>query len=178
METEESRSKNIAYFLIWSFKHMFQSIINYINTKNIHSGRIYMEVYKMVNRIERTGLEEVDAVVVDVMLESNQLQQGATQYHITLDPENVEIKGKTGLLHEWIRVPKTATSESIPQGSVVDRYLQQVEIVLPEAKKAKTVLEALQLMKGKKFKFKRLKLGKAFEGHEAREYWCCVSRLA
>jgi hypothetical protein len=122
-------------------------------------------------------LNECDAVVVDVTLESNQLQQGATQYHITLDPENIEIKGKTGFLHEWIRSPKTSTNELVPPGSVVDRYLQQVEIVLPEAKKAKTVLEALLLMKGKKFKFKRLKLGKAFEGHEAREYWTVCQKL-
>lgn len=131
----------------------------------------------MVERVESRGLEEVNATVVDVTLESNQLSQGATQYHISLDPENVEIKGKTGLLHEWLRMPKTAKEDSIPQGSVVDRYLQQVEIVVPAARKAKTVKEALELMKGHKFKFKRLKLGKAFEGHEAREYWAPIQAL-
>jgi hypothetical protein len=89
----------------------------------------------------------------------------------------VEIKGKTGMLHEWIRSPPTSTNESVPQGSVVDRYLQQVEIVVPAARKAKTVIEALLMMKGKKFKFKRLKLGKAFEGHEAREYFVPVAAL-
>jgi hypothetical protein len=128
----------------------------------------------VVERTEAKGLEECTAVVTNIGLESNKLESGATQWHIEMDPEDVEIKGKTGKLHEWIRLPGTATEESVPQGSVVDRYLQQVEIALPEAKKAKTVKEAFEMMKDKKFKFKRLKLGKAFEGHEARAYWAPV----
>jgi hypothetical protein len=129
----------------------------------------------MVTRTEAKGLESCTATVTGIELESNKLEAGATQWHIEMDPEDVEIKGKTGKLHEWIRLPGTATEESVPQGSVVDRYLQQLEIAIPEAKKAKTLREAFEMMKGKKFKFKRLKLGKAFEGHEARAYWAPIS---
>lgn len=32
----------MRYDKIWRFKHMFQSIINFINTKNIHSYRIHI----------------------------------------------------------------------------------------------------------------------------------------
>lgn len=135
-----------------------------------------MEVVKIVERVENKALEEFVGVVQDVQLESNSVgDNDAAQYHITIKAEDIEVKGKTGLIHEWIRMSKTAKEDSIPQGSVIDRYLQQLEIVLPDAKKSKTLAEAFSLMKGKKFKFKRMKLGKAFEGHEARQYWVVIS---
>ena len=130
----------------------------------------------MVERVEPKLLESFTGVVQDVQLESNEVGDNKTnQYHISIKAKDVEIKGKTGLIHEWIRLPPTAKEDSIPQGSVVDRYLQQLEVAVPEAKDAKTLADAFALMKGKTFKFKRMKLGKAFEGHEARNYWSPIS---
>lgn len=126
----------------------------------------------MVIRVEPKMFDDFVGTVEDVQLESNQLGEESTQqYHISVKAEDVEIKGKTGLIHEWIRMSKTAKEDSVPQGSVLDRYLSQIELVVPEAKEAETLKDAFDLLKGKKFQFKRMKLGKSFEGHEARNYW-------
>jgi hypothetical protein len=130
----------------------------------------------MVERNTSTGLEEFKGVVVDVVLEKNTLGDNeADQYHITMKPEGITMKGKTGMLHEWVRLSAKATQKSVPEGSIVERYLSQLEVVLPDAKKAKTLDEAFSLMKGKRFLFRRVKLGRAFEGKPARELWCPVA---
>ena len=122
----------------------------------------------MVERSESDGLKKFIAIVKTVEAETG--AEGRTQYHITMEPEGLEIKGATGALHEWIPMSTTATESSVPQGSVMDRYLSQVEICIEKAEKAKTIADALKLMVGKKFQFHKRKLGKDFEGHKAREY--------
>lgn len=123
-------------------------------------------------------LEEFDGEVVDVQLEKNTFAETEQdQFHITMKPLTMEIKGKTGLLHEWIRMSPKSKEELIPEGSILDKYLTQVEMLVPEAKKAKTLTEAFACIKGKKFTFKKVKLGRSFEGHAAREYWVCIKRL-
>jgi hypothetical protein len=132
----------------------------------------------MVDRVGANVLDEFEGKVVDVVLEKNTFADSeSSQYHITMSGENIEVKGKTGVIHEWIRLSPKTTEESIPEGSIVDKYLTQLEIVLPEAKKAKTLADAFVLMKGKTFLFKKVKLGKAFEGHPARALWLPVQLL-
>jgi hypothetical protein len=110
-----------------------------------------------------------------VTLESNDLtEEKLMQYHISIKPEGIDIKGKTGMLHEWIRLTKTTKEDSVPEGSVLDGYLKMIEMVLPAAKKAETLDEAFGLLKGKRFLWKKMKLGKAYSGHEAKEYWVSV----
>jgi len=128
----------------------------------------------MVTRTETTPLEECEGIVESVAIEDG---INRPQYHITIDATNVEIGGATGKLHEWIPMSPKATEESIPQGSVMDRFLTQIEICISAAKKASTVNEAMNMMVGKKFKFKKLKLGKDFEGHAAKDYWVPVALL-
>ena len=106
----------------------------------------------------------VESVAKEEGLDNNK------QYHIVINPTNVTVGGKTGRIHEWIPMSKRATEEAVPQGSVMDRYLQQVEMCVREAKSSKTVGEELKLLVGKKFRFKKIKLGKDFDGHPAREY--------
>ena len=129
----------------------------------------------MVERIESTGLDEFEGIVESVQLESG--IEDRKQYHVTIDATNVEIAGATGKLHEWIPVSSKSTEEAVQQGSVLDRYLTQIEICLPAAKKAKTVEEAFGMMNGKKFKFRRLKHGKDYDGNKAREYMTPVQLL-
>ena len=130
----------------------------------------------MVERSTQNGLEEFVGVVVDVVLEKNTfVDSEQDQYHITMKPEGIEIKGKTGVIHEWIRLSPKATQTSVPEGSTVERYLSQLEVVLPEAKKAKTLEEAFFMMKGKKFLFRRVKLGRAYDGKPAKESWAPIS---
>jgi hypothetical protein len=130
----------------------------------------------MVERTQPQGLEEFTGKVEDVVLEKNTFADTESdQYHIIMVPIDIKVGGKTERLHEWIRLSPKTTQTSIPEGSVVDRYLQQVEVCIPAAKKAKTIAEALGMMKGRTFKFKKVKLGRSFEGKPAREVWTCVS---
>lgn len=134
-----------------------------------------MEVVNLVDRTESKGLDEFTGTVKSVALEAGIGER--KQYHITIEPDSIEVKGPTGVLHEWVPMSPKSTEESVPQGSVMDRYLTQVEICVNAAKKADTVEKALNLMIGKKFRFKRLKLGKDYDGHAARDYIVPVSLL-
>ena len=126
----------------------------------------------IVERTTQTGMEEFEGTVKDVVLEKNSFQDEISdQYHITMEPTTLVIKGKTGFLHEWLRLSPKTTQTAVPEGSVVERYLAQVELCLSEARKAKTLNEALALMKGKTFLFKKVKLGRSYEGRPAREVW-------
>ena len=123
--------------------------------------------------VERTqaSFEEFTGEVVAVTLEDSGIEDANPQFHLKIAPTDVEVKGKTGLMHEWIPRPRTTTETSVPEGSVIDRFLQELEMLLPSAKKATTVEEAMNLMIGKTFFFKRMKHGRSFQGKEAKEYW-------
>lgn len=131
--------------------------------------------------IERTtsqGLEEFKGRVESVELEDSRIAEAGKQYHIKIKALDVDVKGETGFIHEWIRLPETSTAKTVPTGSVVDRYLVQLEIVLKAVKNATTVDEAFKAMVGRTFQFKRIVLGKGFSGHEARQYWAVVSLIS
>ena len=121
------------------------------------------------------GLDEFVGTVENVVLEKNTFgETESDQYHITIKAEGVAIKGKTGLIHEWVKLSAKATQKSIPEGSIVERYLSSLEVVMPALKSAKTLDEAFSQLKGKKFLWRRVKLGRAFEGHPARDVWVPV----
>ena len=127
-----------------------------------------MEVAKIVERIESSGLEEFEGTVVAVECETG--MEGRLQYHVSIKPTSIEVKGSTGRMHEWIPMSPKATENSVPQGSVMDKYLTQIEICISAAKKAATIADAFSLLKGKTFSFKKIKLGQSFDGHPAKEY--------
>lgn len=130
----------------------------------------------MVDRNSGQGLEEFTGVVADVVLEKNTFSDAdSDQYHITIKAEGVQVKGKTGFIHEWVRLSAKATQKSVPEGSIVERYLGAIESVVPEARLAKTLDEAFRLLVGKKFLWKRVKLGRAYAGNPPREMWTPVS---
>ena len=130
----------------------------------------------MVERKESQGLDEFECVVESIEKEQG-MSEGQMQYHVTITPTSIEVGGKTGKLHEWIPLSKTSSEDAIAKGSVLDNYLRQVEICLPAAKKSATVGEALGLLVGKKFKFQKLELGRAFDGNAARQYAVPVQAL-
>ena len=123
----------------------------------------------LVQRVEMAGkFDEFEASVESVELESG--IDDRRQYHIRMIPTTFKVSGVSGAIHEWIGLSPRATEEAVPQGSVVDRYLMQLEICMSEVKNKKTVGEALKAMVGHKFKFKKLKLGKDFNNQQAKEY--------
>lgn len=126
----------------------------------------------MVERIKPGLPDTFVGKVEDVLVEPSQREDiGGEQYHIVIKPEDIKIEGKTGMIHEWIRIPPKATESAVPEGSVLDRYLAEIELLIPEAKQKQTHFEVFALIKGKKFKWVKKKLGKSFGGYEAHEYW-------
>jgi len=97
------------------------------------------------------------------------------EFDIQIKPEEIEVKGPTGCFHEFLRMSKNATEESVPEGCIMDLYLRDLEMVIPEVEKAKTVSEALNMMMTKKFTFRKKVLGKAFKGHDASKHWVPIS---
>ena len=132
----------------------------------------------MVKRTESKSFEQFEGTVEDIKVESSNLPDDVSeQYHLFIKAHDQEIGGKTGLIHEWIRISPTATPSSVPEGCVMDRYLQQLEILFPEVKDKEFHSEAFLLLKDKKCLFKKLKLGKSFEEHKAKDYWTPVKVL-
>jgi hypothetical protein len=132
--------------------------------------------------VERTqgggGLEEFDGIVESIEYQQNDFEgEERRQYHLTIDPKSVKVKGATQRIHEWVPLSKKSTLTKVQENSVMDRFLAEVESVVPEAKKCDSVEEALNCLKGKRIKFRRKKLGRTFEGKEAREYWVPVTRV-
>lgn len=132
----------------------------------------------MVERTEQQTWTEFQGEVVDVALEQPKEDDRLPQYHISVKPSDKEIKGKTGLMHEWIRISATATETSLPRGSVADRYVEALEDVHGDkVKNLKTVKEVFEFMKSKKYQFKSKVLGRAFQNNPAAEYWVPVKEL-
>ena len=127
----------------------------------------------MVERSENTGWESFIGVVESANLETG--LEDRKQYHVVMKPEDLEVSGPTKAMHEWIGLSEKATEDKVPQGSVMDRYLTQIEMLIDGADKAKTIGEAFAMMVGKKFRFKKIKLGRDFDGHKAKEYIVPVS---
>lgn len=137
----------------------------------------------MVKVKESQGFDRFEGTVEDIKVEPTEYKDKdgntitGTQYHMYIKPTNIEVKGKTGQMHEWIRVPQTATEEEVPEGSVLHRYLTELWTVMPELKKKDTIPETFLELKGKKFLFVKKVLGKAFEGNAAKEYWTPMAKL-
>lgn len=140
-------------------------------------GKKHKSVRNMTERTKPQLFEEFVGVVSDIKIEPTKMegQDDGEQYHLYLKPSDKEIKGQTGFIHEWVRIPAKATDSSVPEGSVLDKYLQQIEILFNEAKAKSGHIEEMQLLVGKSFLFKKVKHGKSFEGHEAKPYWTPVA---
>jgi len=57
----------------------------------------------------------------------------------------------------------------------MDRYLQQMEICISDVKKSETVADAFALIVGKKFKFKKMQLGRDYDKYKAKDYFVPVA---
>jgi len=143
--------------------------------------------------VERGGLgkipvapaEEFDefiGLVVDVKRELQpdypDKESGVEQYHLLLKPDKIKVKGKTGCLHEWVRITKKEQEDGIiREGSSIYRYIQEIQSVLPETKDAETPDDVFKILIAKHFLFKRKVLGSSFRGHPPRRYWVPIKLL-
>ena len=131
----------------------------------------------MVER-KQAEITEFIGVVEKCEIETNELKDKVQhQYHIFIKPENIEIKGKSGFMHEWIRIPGTSDESHIPEGSVLDKFVTELEIIDKTVKNIKTVPEVFKSIIGKKYKFVHKKLGKSFNGNEAKLYWVPITQI-
>lgn len=99
-----------------------------------------------------------------------------TQWHIIIKPtckEGIEqVKGtKTERFHAFITLSPKATDEQIPEGSIMDSYLKEIEIALPNTKKLTKVSEVMAAMVGHKFRWVLKKVGRDFEKYEGRKLY-------
>lgn len=122
----------------------------------------------MVERTVSEGLREFEGTVERVDFEPAMSKDARSQFKITI---KTPVSKKSGYMYEWLGLSSTATVDKIPEGSNLDKYLYNIEQILPETKKMKSVEEVLSSLVGKRFLFVRMKLGKAFKGHEAKEFW-------
>lgn len=137
------------------------------------SNKIY-EVEEMVRTTTTEGLDEIDGTCTSVAVEKSGKIEDLEQYHIMIKPTDSSIlkESKTGHFHEWIRISPKTTDESVPEGSVIHRYIQEIESLFSEAKKLEMVEEVFHLLVGKRFVWKRKQLGRSYKGFEASDYWC------
>jgi len=132
----------------------------------------------MVERTEAKSFEEFEGVVENVETVDSKFTRGGQeepgkQYKISIKTD----ASQSGYMYTWVGIPATATGGSVPQGSVIDAYVRAIERLETSLKKAATVQEVFDWLKGKKFQFSREQLGKAFGGHEAADYWVPVKAL-
>ncbi len=130
---------------------------------------------QMVERTESQGFDRFTGTVDDVVFEASTQDDRPDQYHVLMNPEDVTVEGKTGKMHQWLKIPKTATDSSVPQGSVIDAYITGLERLDKAVKSIATVKEVLEWMKSKKFVFNKEQPGKAFGKHEAADVWMPIT---
>jgi len=136
-------------------------------------------VIKLVIRNTAGNFTEFKGQVVEVAKEQSGLGSGDKfQYHIKILPTEKEIKGNTGFMHEWLPISATASDNSIPEGSILDKYITEIELLIPKTKLMENVDDVMQEMVGKTFLFVQKKLGRSFSGYDAKQYWCVRQLLS
>ena len=138
----------------------------------------------MVRRKKNEEKQMPDAI--DGICESANVEQSDYtpngQYHLIIKPTTAIgidfVKdSKTKRFHNYIKVSEKTTPEEIAEDSVLDKFIQEVEVVLPKTKQIKTHVEVINVLVGKKFRWIQKRLGRSFEGKEGRSYWVPIAEL-
>lgn len=98
-------------------------------------------------------------------------QEEKERFHLEIEPLNVEIKGKTGKMHEWYPISDKTTETEFMENSVLDNLAKELNILVDGFEKTELINDAFKLLEGKSFLFRKIRLGRSFEGKEAKEYW-------
>lgn len=117
-------------------------------------------------------LKSVNGVLIEHKLSKSQFEGLKNkEYHLKIKPDNPKLSGDDGFIYEWLRVPITATDESIPTGSELFEWIKEVERIFPETAKIKTHEEVMEYLLNRKLEWVQKKVGKSFKGFPARYYW-------
>jgi hypothetical protein len=134
---------------------------------------VFLPIKEVINMVERTKSEGVDQFigqVVSIDIVDDKQNPGRKQYHIQIEPEDSSllVGTATGKFHEWLSITKTTTDTSVAEGSKLDNYLKEIEIMFPEAKRTEKIKDVLDLLLNKKIKFVKKVIGKSYEGKESK----------
>ena len=175
--------KTKIYDFCFNFPHACSSCILNYKCDRYHAyeynGRDICNERKFNNEVNKKMVErtnevftEFEGLIEDIVLENTTIDgREIKQYHLIIEATDKTIKGKTGKVHEWIKLSNHVTETSVPKDSTLDLYMQEIENILSDAKSCKSVSEEMNLLKGKKFHFTKKVLGREFEGKKPREMW-------
>ena len=123
-----------------------------------------------IERVRPEIIEEFDGTAKIIEVVPDQMKEGGEQYHIGIEPTDSELlkDTKTGMFHVWLRIGGKAKEGQVSEGSKLDNYLKEIEATIKEAKNAKTVIEALELLKDKEIHYISKVIGKAYGGFESK----------
>jgi len=117
----------------------------------------------------RTSYKDVDGNVLPDNEQKN-------QYHLVIEP--IDENGidyvkdsKTKRFHAFITMSETSTENSVAGGSIMDNYLTEIEACMPETKKMEGVTDVMFYLKGKSFAWILKKVGRAYQGKEAKQLY-------
>jgi len=129
-----------------------------------------------IKETESTMLEGFEGKIVSVELKDTEF---GSQYVMQIEPFDKTLikQGKTGMFWNYIRVSKTSGEKEMAKDSVLTKFVNAVYRIDKESKKPDSVAEFFNYLKGKSYEFTKEALGKAFKGHEAREFWLPVKKL-
>jgi len=105
------------------------------------------------------------------------------QYVMTirpLDKETIDIikDSKTQRLFNYIKISETSTDDFVAEGSNLDNFIMRIEECLgKEIAKFNKHKELMAYLRGKKFRFLKVKIGKAYGGKDARTAYVPKSKL-
>lgn len=116
--------------------------------------------------------EEFKGNVTNVEIDSPPHFPEIKQYHLFVKPCEVNVKGKSGVFHIFVRIPKkTLESGELVEGSVLYRYVQEIQSLVKESKDATKIEEVFEAILNKTFLFKKQILGQSYKGNAARQYF-------
>jgi|TARA_R100001530_G_scaffold136375_1_gene116836 hypothetical protein len=124
----------------------------------------------MVEVTKSELVSEFDGVCKTIEVVEDQLNEGQQQIHLEIEPCDPDLlkNSKTGRFHVYLRMTKSCTENSVAEGSVIHRYLQEVNAALPESKDKDLLLDSIRTLKDKKMHYVSKVLGKSYGGHESR----------
>jgi len=74
-------------------------------------------------------------------------------------------------LYNFLNISAKTKNDSVCEGSNLESYLKEIEIVLEESQDSETYEEAFNLLVGKRVKYVNKKIGRDFGGHTGKSYY-------